>query len=400
MIMLWSMPESATRDAKKPGEIRALLGARALPPLLLVLYHYHEGHGYQNLRAFDVFVAKSYLWVEFFFMLSGFVLAYVYGPRARELWSAKGYGGFLRNRLARLYPVHLAMLLVILAMMVGLRALAAWGGYVSVFDLPAYHPHTEFVSFIANLFLVQAWHIFPWLTWNGVAWFVSVEFFLCLIFPVYAWLAQGGAVRAALMIAAGFAALWGLAQTSGHGLDITFDWGVIRGMADFAIGVGLAMLFRIARDGRIAQLPQAAFSAAQIVVVAWFLYAIYDTGWSHRPADFWVVPPMAGLIAAVSFDRGVLARALQTRPLRILGEWSYAIYMGQTAWLLLLRFAEQRLYSHPAASWLHAIHIIEPVALVVLCAGWGWLLTALIERPANAALRRRPHTRSPAAANA
>ena len=44
----------------KPGEIRALAGARALPPLLLlVLYHYHEAHGYQQARWFDVFVAKG-----------------------------------------------------------------------------------------------------------------------------------------------------------------------------------------------------------------------------------------------------------------------------------------------------------------------------------------------------
>ena len=55
-----------------------------------------------------------------------------------------------------------------------------------MFDLAGYHPHTGVSGFIANLFLVQAWHIFPYLTWNGVAWFVSVEFFLCLIFPLYA----------------------------------------------------------------------------------------------------------------------------------------------------------------------------------------------------------------------
>ncbi|HEY8697402.1 MAG TPA: hypothetical protein VIM02_07280, partial [Rhizomicrobium sp.] len=65
----------------KPSEIRALAGARALPPLLLVLYHYHEAHGYQHVRLFDVFVAKGYLWVEFFFALSGFILVHVYAQR-------------------------------------------------------------------------------------------------------------------------------------------------------------------------------------------------------------------------------------------------------------------------------------------------------------------------------
>lgn len=376
-----------TTSPSHPAEIRALAGARALPPLLLVLYHYHEGHGYQHLRLFDVFVAKGYLWVEFFFALSGFVLTHVYGQRVRELWTGRGYGAFQTNRLARLYPVHLAMLLVILLLSIGLRALAAWGGYVSIFDLPGYHPDTSAPSFIANLFLVQAWHLFSHLTWNGVSWFVSVEFFLCLVFPVYAWLSGGGSARAGLMIAAGFAALYGLAQTSGHGLDITYDYGTVRGLADFAIGTGMAMLYRELCARGADAWPASAFTAAQLAVAALFLYAMYRTGWSHRAADFWVVPPMVLLILTVAFDRGIVARALQSRPLRVLGEWSFAIYMGQTAGLMGLRFAEQRLYPNPDPALAHTIHILEPIALVVFCTAWGWLLYRTVEAPANKAIR-------------
>ena len=63
-----------------------------------------------------------------------------------------------------------------------------------------------------------------------------------------------------------------------------------------------------------------------------------------------------------------------------LGEWSYAIYIGQTAWLQFLRYLEQRWYPHadPAAIWW-----IEPFALVVVCVVWGALLATVIERPAN-----------------
>src|SRR5690348_9839219 len=146
----------------RPTEIRALAGARALPPLLLVLYHYHEAHGYQNARWFDVFVAKGYLWVEFFFALSGFILVYVYAGRSQksevgnqspppgELRSPPSpqgggkldYFAFLKARLARLYPLHLATLLVMLAMVLFFRWLAAMGSYISIYDLPGYHPYT------------------------------------------------------------------------------------------------------------------------------------------------------------------------------------------------------------------------------------------------------------------
>jgi peptidoglycan/LPS O-acetylase OafA/YrhL len=374
---------------QRPGEIRALAGARALPPLLLVLYHYHEGHGYQNVPLFDIFVAKGYLWVEFFFALSGFVLVHVYGPRVEEFFRGHGHREFLKARLARLYPLHLVTLLIMLGMIIVLRAFAHSGGYISIYDTPSYHPFATWQSFIANLFLVQAWHLFRQLSWNGVSWFVSVEFFLCLIFPLYLWASRGGTKAGLVMVLLGFAALRVMAEQSGHGLDITADFGVLRGMADFAVGVGLAMLYREGKAKGLGEWSELRWSAIQLAIAAIFLYAIYHTGWSHQMRDFWVVPPMTAMILAVAYDRGILARALQTRPLRQLGEWSFAIYMGQTTWLQYLRFAEQRFYPNPAADWQTTIHWLEPLGLVIVCTLWGWALFALVEQPANRWIRSR-----------
>src|SRR5438477_6925179 len=126
-------------EPSRSPEIRALRGARALPPLILVLFTYCEGHGYRGAWWFDLPVARGYLWVEFFFALSGFVLTYVYAPRWRELWQARGWSGFLRARLSRLYPLHLTILVLMLAMVIVLRALAAKSGYVSIYD-EQWHP--------------------------------------------------------------------------------------------------------------------------------------------------------------------------------------------------------------------------------------------------------------------
>ena len=366
-----------TPNARQP-EIRALIGARALPPLLLVLYHFYEGHGYQHFRPFDVFIAKGYLWVEFFFALSGFVLTLVYGARKFS------YGEFLKARLARLYPLQLATLLIMLAMMAFFGWLASVNGTVPMYHQQYYHLYTTWQSFIANLFLVQAWHLFPQLSWNGVAWFVSVEFFLCLIFPVYLWFSRGRLWQAIAMILAGLIALYLMAQWSGHGLDITYNYGILRGMADFAVGVGLAMLYREVRP-RADKLSERVLSAVQVAVFALFLYAIYDTGWSHNPLDFWIVPAMAALILALSFDRGVIARLLQTRMLMRLGAWSFAIYMGQSVWLQLLHYNGPLPALPPTLA--ANLYWIEPAVLVIVCAGWGAFLYWAVENPANRALR-------------
>jgi peptidoglycan/LPS O-acetylase OafA/YrhL len=366
----------------KPSEIRALAGARALPPLLLVLYHYHEAHGYQHLRWFDVFIAKGYLWVEFFFALSGFILVHVYVARPRFR-----YFEFLKARLARLYPLHLATLLIMLAMVMFFRWLAARGHYISIYDLPGYHPYTSFWSFIGNLFLVQAWHLFPRLSWNGVSWFVSVEWFLCLIFPLYLWIARQRAWAGAALIAAGFTVLALLIKPR-VGLDITYDWGIVRGMADFTIGVGIAVVYRELKP-RGDALSVHWHSLAQVLAFAALFVAIYNTGWSHTVRDYWLLPPMFAIILVLAFDRGIVALAFQSAPLRLLGEWSFAIYMGQTTFLQLLRVAEQRLYPNPAPGWAHTIHLLEPAALLTLCIAWGALLYYAVERPANAWFRRK-----------
>ena len=374
----------------RPGEIRALAGARAIPPLILVLYHYCEGHHYRNFKPFDLLIGHGYLWVEFFFALSGFILTYVYGTRALEFLRGRTHRDFLVARLSRLYPLHLAMLLYIFAMMLILNAIAHATGTVSIYQ-EQYHPVVTWQTFVANLFLVQAWNIFPYLSWNGASWFVSVEFLLCILFPIYMVLSRGGWWGAFGLIVAGSAGLAILSITGKHGLDITFHNGIFRGMSAFAIGVGLCVLYRQTKQWGDS-LPEWALSLAQAAVLVAMGFGTFDNGWSHTPRDIYTVLPMLALIYVLAFDRGFAARFLQTKTLTKLGEWSYAIYMGQTAWLQLIRFFES---GYPSNDTLvfgirfgDLIWWPEPFLLLAVCIAWGALLCTTIEIPANRALRR------------
>ncbi|MEP6830624.1 MAG: acyltransferase [Rhizomicrobium sp.] len=377
----------------KPAEIRALAGARAFPPLVLVMFHFSEGHGYRHFWPLDYVAARGYLWVEFFFCLSGFILTHVYGDRISQMFTARGYGNFLKARLIRLYPLHVFMLCIVLAAAIVTRYLAAIGHYTSIFDL-TYHTVITPWSLLLNLLLVQAWNLLPSLTWNGVAWFVSVEWALCLLFPLLLWLANGRTWRGPVLIAAGVAGLVALDLTAGArvGLDITYHNGVLRGLSDFTAGVGMAVLFRAwkPRD----TLPDWAHSLIQLAVVGALFYAIYDTGWSHTRMDIWTVLPMMTLVLALAFDRGIVADALKTKLLQLLGNWSYAIYIGQTFMLLIIRVLEQRIYPPPMTPVLGTTFIslswwLEPLLLVLACIGWGALIATVIEHPAAAWMKRR-----------
>jgi len=372
------------------GKIAALAGARAFPPLMVVMFHFSEGHHYSGWRPLDFLATRGYLWVEFFFVLSGFILTHAYWPRLKDLCQRSGYIAFLRARLIRLYPLHLFMLLLLLAMVVGLRALAAHGGYHSIFDAK-YHQNVSTEGFVLSLMLVHAWNTMNTLTWNGVSWFVSVEFALCLMFPALLWLAEGKMWRGFAIIAAGLVGLLALLFTSRHGLDITYHNGVLRGLSDFSIGVGMAVLFRRLRPRD--RLPEWVHSTLQILLLTLLGYVVMHTGWSHTRMDIFTVLPLMVLVFTLAFDRGLVARALQTRLPQMLGEWSYAIYLGQTVWLLGIRFLEQRVYPVPDAMVLGTrfsslIWWLEPLGLVIVCVLWGGLLAHVIEMPAAERLRR------------
>jgi len=187
------------------------------------------------------------------------------------------------------------------------------------------------------------------------------------------------------------AGMTALGLTSGYGLDITFHNGVLRGLSDFSVGVGLAVLYRAFKPRDT--LPDWGHSLIQIAVVGALSLATYHTGWTHSPRDIWTALSLMLLVFALAFDRGILAEALKTRIPQILGGWSYAIYIGQTFGLLLIRMFAQRLYPPGDTPVLGTIFSslswwLEPLCLVLFCIGWGAALATFIEHPAAARLKR------------
>src|SRR5712691_8322750 len=172
---------------KRAPEIRALKGARGIPVLLIALFHYHEWFGYSGALWYDTIVSKGYIWVDFFFALSGFILFYAYGSRFGVGLKAEAIGAFLAARVSRIYPLHLATLLAVAILEIDRRTVASRQLGVSFFDVPIFRRRTA-DTFLSNLFMVQAWGFHDGLSWNSPAWFVSVEFLLYLACPVLIWL--------------------------------------------------------------------------------------------------------------------------------------------------------------------------------------------------------------------
>ena len=81
-------------------------GLRGVAAILVVIFHVFETHSHSHL---DQIINHGYLAVDFFFLLSGFVIGYAYDDR----WSKMTIGRFFKIRLVRLQPM------VIMGMIVG-----------------------------------------------------------------------------------------------------------------------------------------------------------------------------------------------------------------------------------------------------------------------------------------
>lgn len=170
--------EEATQMSLKPPIIDSLTGIRALGALWIVLFHMRAELMplIGNSIILQNFVSAGHIGVTLFFILSGFVLSYNYCQTFSSL-NASAYFNFLGQRLARIYPIHLATLLFFLTLVIA----ANLAGHT--FESPERYTTLKFFK---HIFLINGWSIPIETSWNGVAWTLSLEWLCYLLFPFLA----------------------------------------------------------------------------------------------------------------------------------------------------------------------------------------------------------------------
>jgi peptidoglycan/LPS O-acetylase OafA/YrhL len=347
-----------------------LTSLRGVAAWLVVLYHLRMYAELPGPEWFRFAVDHGYLAVDLFFLMSGFILMHVHGREfGGKEFGGRGitraaYLGFLRRRLARIYPLHL---LVLLAYATIPLAHIALGGGLDPYVAERFDPG----AFVAQALLI---HVVLSLghTWNVPSWSIGVEWFAYVLFPRIA--AAGSRLSGPLADAIGFvlplalvAALfraWG--QPS---LDVLDATSLPRGILEFAAG---CFLYRLHRRGAWAALA-VPLAALPFFAALWAL---------DGQRDYHLFPCLAGLLVALTARaESPIARALSFRPLAYLGEISYSTYMihfyVRDAFKLL--FVDESLVMRPGV-----------VALYLAAVLGGSMLTYhLVEVPSRGWLRGR-----------
>lgn len=345
------------------AHIKPLTALRFFAAFWVVLYHY-----WPNLAAgvaVPAIVTKGYLGVEAFFILSGFILCHVYLTAFGE--GRFAYGGFLWNRLARVYPLHLFTLVGVglMAVAAGLAGLAVDKNMLAWDALPA------------NLLLVQAWGLAPVSGWNHPSWSISAEWFAYLCFPGFAWLSWRLRGRPLALMALALAVVAGLYPAfqalAGFPLtEATIRWGALRIAPCFLYGCALYTLWKSQAVGLRGASVGACAAGALLFVTVQF-----------QGPDALIVAVLGGFILSLARLAAAGWRFAGQGLFVYLGEISYSTYMICIPWKILAVNGAAKLLNIEGDKLPPLVWALIVIALVPLSAG----SYHLVEKPARDLLK-------------
>jgi peptidoglycan/LPS O-acetylase OafA/YrhL len=338
----------------------SLTGLRFIAAILVVLYH----ASVTLVPEVYPLVSMGQTGVTFFFLLSGFVLAWSMNPSTSKRQ-------FYWRRFARIWPLH---------------ALTALAAVVLVF---ATQGDQSVPQLLASLLLVQGWlGDKQWVyAYNGVSWSLSCEAFFYAVFPFLAVrlsrLEAGKLFRISATVFVAAVALISVLLAVIPG----FDWGALFytfpafRIAEFVVGVCLAIAMRKGWKPRfgVGVGAAAAIGSFLILEVVDGIAPWHTTG---PLAGALCIPGFALLIASYAErDRSGGRPTFASTPAMVkLGEWSFALYLVHE---LVLRTA---LELGPENLAQRAVFAVLGVAISIPLAGAAY---TFFERPVEARLRNR-----------
>lgn len=307
-------------DSKQHYEI--LDGLRGVAAIMVVAFHLFEifsgGDHHRQI------INHGYLAVDFFFLLSGFVIGYAYDDR----WHKMSVAGFFKRRLIRLHPM------IIMGMLIG-----AVGFYFSaspilfpgISSVPVWKVLLVMLVGFTLLPLPLSMDIRGWTEMhplNGPAWSLFYEYVANILYGLFLRKASKTVLWVLVLLAA--AALLHFAVTNPRG-DVIGGWsltpeqirvGLTRVCFPFFAGL---LLSRTVQPGKI---QRAFWWSSLILIVIFSIPRLGGSGaeWQNGLYDALAIILVFPLVVFIGAS-GQLAEGWSARLSRFLGDISYPIYI-------------------------------------------------------------------------
>jgi len=270
-------------------------------------------------------LTHSYLFVDFFFVLSGFVVTHAYLDRLKD---GNSTVAFAIRRFGRLWPLHAALLALFVAFEAVRWWLAARG---TALEAAPFTGGNAPSTILPNLMFLQGLGLYDHLTWNQPSWSISTEFWTYLVFALVCLTARSRLTIVSGVIVAVSLFLVGL--LSPDAMNATNDYGLPRCLAGFFAGSLTYRLWRAMRARTEATVRRRAGMLEPALVLAAGAFVWFA---GVTPASLAAPIVFAALVYVFAFEAGPVSRVMDTRPFHALGAWSYSIYM--VAYFVALMF--------------------------------------------------------------
>ena len=274
---------------------------RGIAAFLVIIYHYRQNlPDALNPDQYTAFFASTGNFVDFFFMLSGFVIAYVYLDKSEQ--SPKIWAAYFRSRFARIYPLHLLTLL-------WMFLLYLYSGKGTAGDISG--------QLASNLTLLQSWGLHDAYALNFPSWSISAEFAAYLVFPLVVVALRWPRIYIVTLAAASYLTI-GLHE---YLIDEDiFRWermALLRAVPAFFLGTIIYKYRTI-----VSNLSGSVLFSLQLSAVIMLVLLL------HLGSSLVLLTPIfAALIISTYEDKGWLSSILSGQHIHRLGLISYTIYM-------------------------------------------------------------------------
>ncbi|HLA59308.1 MAG TPA: acyltransferase, partial [Puia sp.] len=231
--------------------------------------------------------------------------------------SIRNFREFIVARFARVYPLHFFTLMLLILLV------ALSGGWNIVQDPKA-------IS--TNLLLLHSFGIHKIFTWNVPSWSISAEWWAYMVFPVivmFIYRKRGLAIvlLGLFVILAYLAIMFWIPRVNifdpgappRRNLDVTFDYGFLRGLAGFISGL---LLYRLYEEGLLRKFFQTDMATAVSILLA---ILSMHFGWN----DGFTIIFFAAIVFSFALNNGKLHSLCNMRLPQYLGKISYSIYLIQ-----------------------------------------------------------------------
>lgn len=373
--------DTKTKDSKPHYAL--LDGLRGVAALLVVWYHVFEGFQFAGNKPVIDFINHGYLAVDFFFILSGFVVGYAYDNRWGKTLTL---GGFFRRRLIRLQPMVI-MGAVIGAVSFLISGMERWDGTHATLWL-------TFLAFVCGCLMLPALpgmprevrgngEMFPL---NGPCWSLFFEYVGNIVYALFI-RRLSTRLLAVLSFALCCALTWfAVTDQSGYG-SIGVGWtidrtnilgGSLRMLCPFTMGILMSRIFKPMKNVR-----GAFWTSAALLLIIFHVPYIHSDGALSLNGFFEAACIIAVFPLVVWYAAsGKTTDIASTRICRFLGDISYPLYIVHyplmyAFYMWLIKTRQYTLYE----TWPAALAAVT--ASIIL----AWLCLKLYDMPVRKWLR-------------